>query len=491
MLSIKSNKGFAVLTTALLLSIASIAFSVKMASTQLLDNQIIANNYRNQQAFANAESGVNLILSKLDNLDIARKFLVDLYTHPYEYSSKDNHYTVKVSKEFNGRLLIESQGKSTDGTAKKNIQVKVDYAIDFNVPDAPLSLNGALNLNASASLNDGCEGVSAENCLSSANIANKIFESNPAAMRYDPSMPITDKDSQGYLDAICMGAAVNSNKSLQVNADGVPINLEGVAINVTPENGGNYKSNIISPNALLNVSNSDENNDNAGDWGEKSDTDNNAFFDSLGLTATTSAPRSLFEKTFGVEHTQTTMSLIEASASSSEAATTFFIDMNDGVSNSCSSRLEGVTDQHTLIYIKGNCNISQTDATGTLYSENKRFTIGSVDAPKVVLIEGGTFITAPNTGASVVGMAYFLPELDANDEPIENSVSMGGLRVNGALLSEYNCSSNGYDKTNKKGTKEHFSVRFDRTVLNDLYNKIGMGAHDSHYRIVAGTWRDF
>ncbi len=491
MLNIKSNKGFAVLTTALLLSIASIAFSVKMASTQLIDNQIIANNYRNQQAFANAESGVNLVLSKLDNAQVAREFLAALYTAPYEYSSINNHYKVKVSKEFNGRLLIESQGKSTDGTAKKNIQVKVDYAIDFNVPDAPLSLNGALNLNASASLNDGCEGVSTENCVSSGNIANNILVSNPGAMEYDPSAPITDQDSPGYLDAVCMGAAVTSNKSLQVNADGVPINLDGVAINVTPENGGNYKSNIVSQSALLNGSTVDENNDNDGNWGETSDTDDSAFFDSLGLASTTSAPKSLFEKTFGVEHTQTTMALIEASASSSETATTFFIDMSNEASGSCSSLLEAVTDQHTLIYIKGNCDISQADATGSLYSENKRFTIGSVASPKVVLIEGGTFITAPNTGASVVGIAYFLPELDANNKPLSNSVSMGGLRVNGALLSEYNCSSNGYDKTDSKGTKEHFSVRFDRTVLNELYNKIGMGATGSHYRVVEGTWRDF
>ena len=488
---IKREKGFAVLTTALLLSIASIAFSVNMASTQLIDNQIVANNYRNQQAFVNAESGINLILSKLDKVSVARDFLSDLSAGNYVYNSTNNHYTVTVSRVHANRMLIQSVGKSSDDSAKRSIQVQVDYAINFNVPDAPLSLNGAVNLDHSASLNDGCEGVAAADCLSAGNIADNILVSNPGAMEYDPTALITDSDSQGYLDAVCMGAEVMSNGSLSVNASGVPVNADGVAINATVADGGNYQTNLVDSNALLDGADTNRIIDNEGNWGDISDTDDSEFFDSLGLTATTSAPASLFEKTFGVEHTQATMALIEASASFSETSTTFFLDMNDGVSGSCSSRLDAVTDQHTLIYIKGDCDVSQTDASGTNYSENKRFTIGSVEHPKVVLIEGGTFITNPNTGASVVGMGYFLPELDADDNPISNSIAMGGLRVNGALLSEYNCSSDGYDKTDSKGTKEHFSARFDRTILNELYDGIGMGANDSLYRVIEGTWRDF
>ena len=489
--SFKREKGFAILTTTLLLSIASIAFSVNMASTQLIDNQIVANNYRNQQAFVNAESGINLILSKLDKVDIAKDFLSDLSAGNYSYNSISNHYIVTVSRVHTNRMLIESIGKSSDGTAKRSIQVQVDYAINFNVPDAPLSLNGALNLDHSASLNDGCEGVAAEDCVSAGNIADNLLVSNPSAMEYDPSAPVVDQASQGYLDAVCMGAEVNSNGSLNLNAEGVPINAEGIAINATVAEGGSYQTNIIDPNVILSGVDGNRIVDNGGSWEDSSNTDDGDFFDSLGLTATSSEPRSLFEKTFGVEHTLATMGLIEVSASFPETATTFFVDMNDGMSGSCSSRLEGVADQHSLIYIQGDCDVSQTDAAGTHYSENKRFTIGSVENPKIVLIEGGTFITAPNTGASIVGIAYFLPVLDSNDNPLSKSVVMGGLRVNGALLSEYRCSSNSYHKADSKGTKEHFSSRFDRTILNELYDGIGMGANDSLYRVIEGTWRDF
>lgn len=489
MLIFKREKGFAILTTTLLLSIASIAFSVNMASTQLIDNQIVANNYRNQQAFVNAESGINLILSKLDKVEIAKDFLSDLSTINYNYTSINNHYKVTVSRVHTNRMLIESTGRSSDGTAKRSIQVQVDYAINFNVPDAPLSLNGVINLDHSASLNNGCEGVAAKDCISTGNIADNLFVSNPSAMEYDPTAPVTDQNSQGYLDAVCMGAEVNNNGSLNLNADGVPVNEDGTAINTPVADGGNYQTNIVDPAVMIGVEGQIV--DNGGSWGGGSSTDDGEFFDSLGLTATTSEPSSLFEKTFGVEHTQATMGLIEASASFSDSTSTFFVDMNDGFSGSCSSRLEGVTDQHSLIYIKGDCDVSQADAAGTDYSENKRFTIGSVENPKMVLIEGGTFITAPNTGASIVGVAYFLPELDNDDNPISNSVAMGGLRVNGALLSEYSCSSDGYDKADSKGTKEHFSIRFDRTILNELYDGIGMGASDSLYRVIEGTWRDF
>ena len=125
-----------------------------------------------------------------------------------------------------------------------------------------------------------------------------------------------------------------------------------------------------------------------------------------------------------------------------------------------------------------------------------------------MFLEGGTFITQPNTGASVIGMLYFLPgltdKLDADGNPVADpdnegetlqvemqDVDMGGIRVNGAVLSDYNCSHDGYDKTDTTGTKQHFSARYDKTVLNKLYEHTGSVALDSGYSFVEGSWRDF
>ncbi|MCP4324698.1 MAG: hypothetical protein GY787_23175, partial [Alteromonadales bacterium] len=63
----RKQQGFAIFTSAVLLSIAGIMFTASLASSQLVDNQIIGNYYRNNEAFANAESGINFVLSMLDN----------------------------------------------------------------------------------------------------------------------------------------------------------------------------------------------------------------------------------------------------------------------------------------------------------------------------------------------------------------------------------------------------------------------------------------
>ena len=71
------------------------------------------------------------------------------------------------------------------------------------------------------------------------------------------------------------------------------------------------------------------------------------------------------------------------------------------------------------------------------------------------------------------------------------SVDMGGIRVNGAMLTEYGCSHDGYDKTDNNGTKQHFSARYDTTVLNQLYSNFGAPTIGSGYSFVEGSWRDF
>ncbi|PKF61784.1 hypothetical protein CW745_10745 [Psychromonas sp. psych-6C06] len=455
MKSVANQQGFAVLTSAVLLSMAGIAFTANMASSQLVDNQIIGNYYRNNEAFANAESGMNFVLSQLDDSTIAKQMLANL---PYEYENSSNHFTIKVTQVNQSKILITSDATSMDGSAKRQINLEVDFFVSFPIPAAAVSSNGKLNLDDSALVNDGCEGLAASDCLGGGNIAEHMLVSNPAI----------EEDA----DDLCSGGQLGEN----VIADNV---LKGE---------GDEK--IIQPNE-----------DGTGyDWGELSIPEGSEIG---GLTPDSDLdPNSLFEATFGMEMSQDNLDDLWDNAAK--------IDMRYG--GDCSDMLQDVSDQDEIVYIKGDCNISQFYAEQSKTSENKVFSIGSTEYPKLVFIEGGTFITAPNTGTSVVGMLYFLPAIrelvdddgnyideDGNllaedEEPIkvtDASVDMGGIDVNGALLSEYKCSHDGYDKTDNKGTKQHFSARFDKLVLEALYSDLGMGVSGTGYRLAAGTWRDF
>jgi len=447
--SIKQAKGFAVLTSAVLLSIAGIAFTTNMASTQLIDNQVVGNYYRNNEAFVSAESGVNFVLSKLEDPAIAKLMLADL---PFPYESPDHHYTVLVNKINSNTLQIISSGHSMDGSAKRVIQLKVNYAIAFPIPGAPISSNGKLNLDSTANINDGCEGLTAADCISDGNISEKMIISNP--------------DEEEDKTELCSGEEADIGENI---------------IDASAYYGDYSEERVV---------------DNKGDWGDVIAPEGSIFF---GMYSDQDLePDSLFEVTFGIEQNESNMAALENYA--------VVIDMTIAGAQSCSEQLKNVTDEDEVIYIKGDCNIDQHNASQSNTSENKRFTIGSVKSPKMVFIEGGTFVNQPNTGASVVGMLYFLPgehtAVDENGDIIldeygntklveDSSVDMGGIRVNGALLSEYKCSHDGYDKTDTRGTKQHFSARYDRKVLNDLYDGLGAAATASDYHLIEGSWRDF
>ena len=461
MYSIKRDKGFAVLTSALLLSIAGIAFTANMASTQLIDNQIIANYYRNNEAFVNAESGVNFVLSKLTDADLAIELLSSLSEDP-EYSGTDHHYyEVKVNKINGNTIQIISYGRSMDNSAQRTIQLEANYLVDYNPPRAPVSSNGKLNIDFTANINDGCEGLTAADCLSDGNISDYMIISNPDGD--------VEPDYEDEEDVMCF-----AEDPLEAN------NIDTRAYY------GDY-----SPDRIV---------DNEDDWGDVLAPEGSVFF---GMDSDHDLePDSLFEATFGIEQNEDNMAALENYA--------FLVDMTIDGAVSCSEQLKNVGDEDKVIYIKGDCNIDQYDASQSNSSENKRFTIGTVDNPKMVFIEGGTFVNQPNTGASVVGLLYFLPGtstqvvlgedglpvLDENDVPVTEevedlSVDMGGMRVNGALLTDYKCSHDGYDKTDTRGTKQHFSARYDISILNDLYNEAGGAPMASDYSIKPGTWRDF
>jgi hypothetical protein len=446
--SINQDKGFVVLTTTVLLSIASIAFTAQMASTQLLDNKIVGNDYRNNEAFVNAESGLNLLLSRLDDpilgSDIFNSATSDDST-TYTDSSTDNHYSVQLTWLNSDTLELVSMGTSMDDSAQRIISLQINPEMDFNLPGAAVSLNGKVNLDASATVNNGCEGVSAADCKSPGNFADSQLVSNPA------------NETERTTD-LCTGSTGDTGKN--VIADSVF-----------------YKS-INSDNSLkIGGFNAD---DEVIRWSSNIPPGSDFF----GAPAGVSAASSLFESTFGVSE-NAGVTALKSSAGVAK------IDMTDGLTTSCSSRLQALGDEIDTIYITGDCDIEQNDATQSVTSENKRFTIGTVDNPKMVFIEGGTFIDAPNTGASVIGLLYFLPGTNG-DGTEDSSVDMGGVRVNGSMLSEYRCSHDGYDKADPKITKQHFSVRYDKTVLNTLYGKIGRNRPIYNgYSIVQGSWRDF
>lgn len=467
MRSIKQEKGFAVLTSVVLLSIAGIAFTANMASTQLIDNQVIANYYRNNEAFVNAESGMNLILSKIDE---SSAILASL---PLTYHPAGSNYTVKIERLNKNSVEISSLGTSIDGSAQREIHLQVYHEVSFNIPKSAFSSNGKVNIDSTATINEGCEGLSAADCKSPGNLAQYPLVSNPANETQETECTGSTL-GQNQIDP---AAFYSDSAAYDFMSIGEEINVVDKDGNILVDELGEKVTEIVS-------------------WPYAQPTGSSFY----GIAAATNlSPSTLFESTFGVTK-EVGVNVLQAS---SEVVN---IDMTVNGAMSCSKQLADVAEDDTTIYIKGDCDIDQNDASTSVTSENKRFTIGTVDHPKLVFIEGGTFITSPNTGASVIGMLYFLPgkhaavdekgkiilDDDKNEILVEDqSVDMGGLRVNGAMLSEYNCSHDGYDKTDKNGTKQHFSSRYDKTVLNKLYEDIGGVAIDSGYSIVEGSWRDF
>ncbi|WP_372881600.1 hypothetical protein [Psychromonas sp.] len=461
--TVQQYRGFAVLSCAVLLSMASIAFTVHMASIQLIDNQIVGNYYRNNEAFANAESGINLVLSKIDDPAIGPGILASITSSSgptYTYRSEDNHYNVQISRINRNTLQISSVGRSIDDTAQRTISLQIYHETRYNLPNSPLAANGKVNLDGMATVNNGCEGLSAADCRSPGNIADYQLVSNP-------------KNEIGKTSGLCNGspqaADGKNNSGINVIADNVfyePLSADN-SVEI-----GDYDA----QGELITWSNTIP--AGASFYGE--------------TVAADLQPDSLFESTFGVSKEAG----VAALNSSTDVAK---IDMTDAdFTTSCSERLEAIqqfTPEVDTIYIKGYCDIEQNYAAFSAKPENKRFTIGTVDHPKLVFIEGGTFVSKPNTGVSVIGMLYFVPAttVDATGTVIEDaSVDMSGVRVNGALLSEYSCSHDGYDKTDNKGRKQHFSARYDKTVLSKLYEHIGQQPPvDTGYSIVQGSWRDF
>jgi hypothetical protein len=430
--SINQHKGFVVLTTTVLLSIVSIAFTAQMASTQLLDNKIVANYYRNNEAFVNAESGLHLLLSRLDDPilgpDIFNSATYNAST-TYTDSSTDNHYSVQLIWLNANTLKLVSTGTSMDDSAQRIISLQIKPEMGFNLPESAVSFNGKLNLDESAMVNNGCEGVSAANCKSPGNFAGYQLVSHP-------------------------------NNRTAINLCTGSVNKDAFYEQLTADNSLQVGSRDTEGNVIK--------------WPNKIPSDSDFF----GVPAGDSAPHSLFESTFGVSQHEGVAALLAAS----EVA-----KIVGGAG--CSSRLKELEESSpeidTIYITGGDCKINANDVT----PGDKYFAIGTVENPKMVFIEGGTFTSRSNRVASVSGMLYFLPDTTTvGTEAEDYSVDMGGVSVNGTLLSEYSCS---YDET-ENNTKQPFSVRYDKQILDKLYGSVGRNRLTyKGYSLVQGSWRDF
>ena len=453
------GRGFAVLTCALLLSLASIIFTTSMALSQLLNNQIVGNYYRANEAFINAESGVNFVLSQLDETSTAQQMLAEL---PMQYIDTGDRYSVLITKLHNNKLMITSVGQALDGHAKREINLQIDFYLNYPIPNTPVSINGKLNLGKGSLINDGCEGLAVSDCLTPGNIANNILVSNPGI-------------EESIIGDLCSAAKVDENNI----ASGV---LQGHSQQKTI-------SKIIDTDKGIDY-----------DWGKVLIPEGSKV---AGIAVDSNLEAgSLFEATFGIEMIQSNLDELWHHAAQ--------IDMTAG--GDCSQMLSQVSDDNELIYIKGDCDISDYYALQSKSSTKKAFTIGSIDNPKLILMQGGTFKSSANIDTNVVGLLYFLPSkrdlvdnngnlinfdgnpLLATEEAIrveDASIDMGGVNVNGALLSEYKCSHDGSGKTDDNYASRPLLARFDKHILNALYAKVGIAATSSGYRISPGTWRDF
>ena len=427
MYSIAHAKGFVILTTVVLLSFACIIFTMRMAKNQLLDDEIEANYYRTNEAFVNAESGINDALSKINQ---STSLLNSL---PLTYSSQDNMYSVDIKRLTQYKINLVASGTSHDGSAQKKIQVQVFDERSFDIPKSPFSSNGKVNFNGAATINDGCEGLPEAQCTLPENIAAYSIITSPV--------------NEIVQTTSCTGSALGKDQ---------------------------IESRVLYSNSIRTLSIKSES-----EW-PNTIPENSVFY---GLPITHDfQPQTLFQSTFGVSRNKGLNAL-------QNATDVLFVDLTEKGAIDCGEQLLAAGDDATTIYIKGDCYI-----TG---NNDSSLTIGSVEHPKLVFIEGGSFITDQSQGISVIGMLYLLPAtqqtINTDGElvtDVENVIDLSGLRVNGAMLSDYACSDNLTDQGNSS-TSAHLFVRYDKAVLNQLYKLRGSVAVASDYSLVSGSWKDF
>ena len=126
--------GFAIFSVLVLLSMACLIFSLKVASIVRLDEQRLADDFRRLEAFTHAGSGISFIMSQLSSVDGAQRIraYLDKKCHLSKLKNCESYFknsvppfTLKLSLQSKGAIKITSMGTSFDGQAHKNISINI------------------------------------------------------------------------------------------------------------------------------------------------------------------------------------------------------------------------------------------------------------------------------------------------------------------------------------------------------------------------------
>ena len=421
-----NHAGFAVLTIVLLLSLASLIYTLNMAQVQLLDNQLLANDYRNKEALLHAESGVSLMLNQLNHANAASQLLNQLpFVYP-DVLSSNVPFQVQLSQQVDQPLQITSTGYSQDLHAMKQIVLTLQAVTRYGIPESGVTSNAALTLNDKAKIQRDCE---SQGCTD-AELAAPLI------------------DARLFNSPLCL--------------DSASLNLPSEQINLQQQ---------LNPHS----------------WGTATSFAG-TFLDNAGTLIDMNTAQSLFEKTFGTYRSDAlyTLSMADGVITINTEDTALKGDMN----TLCRQALQQTDDNHQVLYIQGDCDLT---------SNTTPYILGSSEYPKIIFIEGGRFIS--QAGVRINGLLYYLPGkqpvLNAEGEKVylngvlqtmeEQTVNLTGVQVNGALLSEYACSYN----TQEAEQAPFLWVNYNQDVLNTLYQQLTVLPLSVQYKQAQGSWRDF
>jgi len=421
-----NHAGFAVLTIVLLLSVASLIFTLNMAQVQLLDNQLLANDYRNKEALLHAESGVNLMLNQLNHANVVSQLLNDLpFVYPVVLSANDP-FQVQLSQQVDQPLQITSTGYSQDHHAMKQIVLTLQALAHYGIPESSVTSNAALTLNDKAQIQRDCEKLGCTDAeLAAPLIDARLFNS--------------------------------------------PLCLDSASLNLSSEQRNLQQQLQYHP------------------WGAATSFAG-TFLDNAGTLIDMNTAQSLFEKTFGAYQSEAlyTLSMAEGVTTINTTETA----LSDDVNSLCRQTLQQTDDNHQVLYIQGDCDLTNNTTP---------YVLGSSEYPKMIFIEGGRFIS--QVGVKINGLLYYLPGkqpvLNAAGEKVylngvlqtmeEQTVNLTGVQVNGALLSEYACSYNAEETEQAP----FLWVNYNPDVLNTLYQQLNVLPLSVQYKQAQGSWRDF
>jgi len=423
------HAGFAVLTLVLLLSLASLIYTVNMTQTQLIDNQILSNDYRTQAARLHAESGVSLVESQLKQGSDTKQLLHHLpFVYPTVITDSEL-FQVQLSQSTDQLLHLTSTGYSEDRQAIQRITLTLQRQADYGIPASGLASNAALALNVGATIQRD-DNTQVDNDLG---LALPLIH---AASLTTAACP----------DRSPLGLSATSN---------LPVAQSGLSF------------------AWLKNR----------PWGAATSFAG-TFLDSATPIPDKQHPHSLFEKTFGVSMREALPVLnIGEGVTMIKAATYHDQTM------SCAQQLQSLDDRQQVLYIQGDCDLTRYSAPyviGSVTYPKLIFMEGGRFVNHAGVKITGLLYYLPKQSLSNGYSASLASDAMKTLISTPQAINLTGLSVNGALLTEYACSFN--EQVNEDAS---LWVNYNPEVLTTLYQQIGVSPINVEYQQVLGSWRDF